>query len=196
MTTMFRAAIVLTAFASAAPARAAGWSFEVDPAASTVTFTLGATAHTVHGTFRVRSGAGTIDPATGSATGRIVVDAASGETGNSSRDRKMHEQVLQSATFPEIVLDVARFEGLDALASGHGADPLAVKLLATIELHGSKHDVTIPLQVVHGASGVEVSGTFRVPYVEWGLSDPSVFILRVNKFVDVSVKFRGSLSPR
>jgi polyisoprenoid-binding protein YceI len=63
----------------------------VDPAQSTVHWSLDSSLHTVHGTFKVKRGTVTVDPATGKAKGEIVVDAASGESGNDSRDRKMHK---------------------------------------------------------------------------------------------------------
>jgi hypothetical protein len=56
--------------------------FILDPAKSTVEFTLGASLHTVHGTFKVKSGEIHFDPAKGTASGAIVVDALSGESGN------------------------------------------------------------------------------------------------------------------
>ena len=75
---------------------------QLDPAATQVEFTLGSTMHTVHGNFRLTSGAITFDPATGKASGILVVDAASGESGNHSRDRKMTKEILEAGKFPEL----------------------------------------------------------------------------------------------
>jgi hypothetical protein len=36
---------------------------------------------------------------------------------------------------------------------------------------------------------------FAVPYVLWGLKDPSVFILNVAKEVDIYLMLEGRLSP-
>jgi hypothetical protein len=41
---------------------------------------------------------------------------------------------------------------------------------------------------------VEATTTFVVPYVEWGLHDPSMMVLRVAKTVGVTVQAKGTLS--
>src|SRR5882757_8383969 len=74
----------------------------IDPSQSKVHWTLGTTLHTVHGTFAFKSGAVHFDPGTGKATGEISVYATSGESGNDSRDKKMHKDVLESSRYPDI----------------------------------------------------------------------------------------------
>ncbi len=51
--------------------------FAVDPAQSTVHWTLGSSLHTVHGTFALKRGSLQVHPVPGKASGEIVVDAAS-----------------------------------------------------------------------------------------------------------------------
>lgn len=75
----------------------------LDPNTTKVNFMLGDVLHTVHGTFRLKSGVIQFDPATGAASGALVVDATSGDSGNKSRDKKMHRDILQSSQYPEIV---------------------------------------------------------------------------------------------
>src|SRR5436305_7709028 len=83
----------------------------VDPAQSKVRWTLDSTLHTVHGTFAVKSGAMRIDPAKGKVEGEIVIDAASGDSGNDGRDKKMHREIIESAKYKEIVFRPERVEG-------------------------------------------------------------------------------------
>src|SRR5277367_3681892 len=88
-----------------------GSTFILDPSESTIEFTLGASLHTVHGTFKLKSGEIHFDPAKGTASGAIVVDALSGETSNEGRDKKMHQEILESPKFSEIVFVPARVTG-------------------------------------------------------------------------------------
>ncbi len=67
-----------------------------DPAHASVRFTLPATLHTVHGSFKLSHGAIRFDPATGKIGGELVVDASSGASGDEGRDRRMHKDILES----------------------------------------------------------------------------------------------------
>jgi polyisoprenoid-binding protein YceI len=84
---------------------------QLDPAKTTVEFTLGDVLHTVHGTFTLRSGSIHFDLISGKAGGEVIVDATSGESGNSSRDRKMHAEILRSEKYPEITFAPAEVSG-------------------------------------------------------------------------------------
>src|SRR6516165_6189083 len=74
----------------------------LDPAQTKIEWVLGDVLHTVHGTFKMRSGAIVFDPKSGAASGTILVDARSGESGNQSRDQKMQREILESQRYPEI----------------------------------------------------------------------------------------------
>src|SRR5438045_1454217 len=78
---------------------------------SKIEWALGSTLHTVHGSFKLKSGSIQFDPASGVATGEIVVDAKSGESGNLPRDSRMHKVVLESEKYPEIRFRPDRIEG-------------------------------------------------------------------------------------
>src|SRR5215472_5806298 len=62
-------------------------ALKLDPAQTRVSITLDATLHTVHGIFKLKAGELDFDPKSGKARGSIVVDATSGNTDNSSRDK-------------------------------------------------------------------------------------------------------------
>lgn len=162
---------------------------QLDPDASKIAFTLGATLHTVEGSFNVSRGVVRFDPESGEASGEIVADVTTGDTGKQGRDEDMHEKVLESGQYPQAVLTPTRVEG-SLPESGSGE----VTLHGTLELHGSTHEVSIPTQVTVQGDRVEATGSFRVPYVDWGMKDPSTFLLRVDKHVDVTVEAVGTVA--
>ena len=164
--------------------------FDVDPGQTRVDFTVGDVLHTVHGSFKVKQGAISIDPATGKAGGVVLVDATSGESGSGARDRKMHKDILESAKYPEISIEPVRVSG-NLSSSGESK----IELQGNFKLHGSEHRVT--LMAVVQINGDEWSATMHlvVPYVSWGLKNPSTFILRVNDTVDVDISARGRIRP-
>lgn len=180
--------LILLALATAPSMAAGDRVVTIDPEASRVSFVLDATAHQVHGAFTLRSGEIRWDPETGTASGTIAVDATSAETGNARRDGKMHGEVLESETFPSIAFDVERVEG--EIVEGESSD---VRLIGTLSLHGDEHPLTLAAVVAAEGERVEATTSFEIPYVDWGLDDPSVFVLRVAKIVTVTVEIRGKI---
>lgn len=164
------------------PASAAQLDLVFDPERTTIDFTLDATMHTVHGTFHLVSGTVRYDPSTGRASGTIVIDARSGDSGNTKRDRDMHSKVLESDSYPTIVLNPERVIG-ELPSSGNGE----MKVLGSFRLGAGEHPIEIPLSVQIAGHEVEVRARFEVPYIEWGLTDPSKFVLRVAKEVLVEI---------
>ncbi|MFL6192765.1 MAG: YceI family protein [Thermoanaerobaculia bacterium] len=160
----------------------------LDPAASKVSFLLDATGHDVEGTMAVKSGRVTFDPATGQASGEISIDLKSARTGNDSRDKTMHDDVLQTGSYPTAVFRAEKVRG--ALAP---SGPSRIQLDGTLSFHGGEHKVTLPAQVEVRDGRLTGDARFEVPYVAWGLKDPSIMILRVGKKVDVTVHAVGSL---
>src|SRR4051795_11537180 len=69
---------------------------QFDPAKTTIAFTLGDILHTVHGSFRLKSGDVGYNIGSKSVSGSLIVDATSGQSGNHSRDHKMHKEILES----------------------------------------------------------------------------------------------------
>ena len=177
------AVFVAIFLADLAPLRAQQMAVTLDPASTEIHFTLGATMHTVHGVFKLTSGQIQWDPLTGRASGAIVIDATSGSTDNTSRDKNMHAQVLESARFPEIVFRPSAVKGRVAAAGASQVDVAGV-----IVLHGMNHDETLECVVQPaGAGQLEISTQLAVPFKTWGLKDPSTFLLHVADTVKVEV---------
>lgn len=181
--------LIFWAFAAAVPAPAQQFTLQLDPARTDIAFTLPATLHTVHGTFRLKSGAVRFNPETGAASGTIVVDAPSAETGNSSRDRTMHGKVLESDRYPEITFAVDRFEGRlvpegESNLQVHGA----------LTLDGSQHEMAADVSLATAGGQATVTTHFTVPYQAWGLKNPSTVFLRVSEKVNVEMHAVGNLT--
>jgi polyisoprenoid-binding protein YceI len=162
--------------------------FGIDPAQSKVHWTLGTTLHTVHGTFAFKNGTLQLDPATGKATGEIAVYATSGDSGNDSRDKKMHKDVLESGQYPDVIFRPDRVEGKIAT---HGT--FAVQVHGILILHGREHELTVPVQAELAGNHWTGSVKFNVPFIDWGLKNPSTFLLKVNHAVELELELKGSL---
>jgi polyisoprenoid-binding protein YceI len=157
-------------------------SFVIDPAQTKVEFVLGSTLHTIHGTFHLTRGDLRFDSATGKASGELAVDAGSGDSGSGARDKRMNRSILECPQFPEIVFRPDRVEGAVA-AQGKSQ----VQLHGIFVIHGEGHEMTVPLTVEAIDGQYEASATFSIPYVKWGLKNPSTLILRVNDQVDITI---------
>ena len=184
------ALIVLSALPQhAAPQPTASeFVFGIDQAQSKVHWTLGTTLHTVHGTFAFKKGTLHLDPATGKASGEIVVYATSGDSGNDSRDKKMHKEVLESGQYPEVIFRPDRVEGKVAPQG-----TFTVQLHGLFALHGSEHELTVPVQAELARDHWTGNAKFKVPFIDWGLKNPSSFLLKVNHAVEVELELKGSL---
>jgi polyisoprenoid-binding protein YceI len=191
------AALSLALFLSAAPTlprqqatpvAASEIVLTLDPAQSAVHWTVDSTLHAVHGTFAVKSGTVHFDPETGKAGGEIVVSAASGESGNGSRDERMHKEILETAKYPDVVFRPRQVEG--KVGQSGASD---VEISGVFSIHGADHDLTA---LVHAElMGDRWRGTcrFEVPYVKWGIKNPGNFLLRVKPVVNVDLEMSGEI---
>jgi polyisoprenoid-binding protein YceI len=162
----------------------------IDPAQAKIEFSLEGNFHTVHGKFALKSSTIRFDPSSGKISGAIVVDATSGDSGNSGRDKKMHREILESAKFPEIVFTPMKMTGAVA-AEGTSK----VEVSGQFRLHGQDHDVTLPIEVKADGKEVQITTHIEIPYVQWGLKNPSNFLLRVSDKVAIEIEATGRLQP-
>lgn len=154
----------------------------MEPAQTEVHYMVDSTLHTVHGTFKLKRGDIVLDPATGKASGELVVDAASGDSGSGARDHRMSSSILESGKYPEIVFRPDRVQGQVA-PSGHSD----VQLHGMFRLHGEDHELLVPVAVDADGNGYHAVAKFTVPYIKWGLKNPSTLFLRVSDTVEITV---------
>lgn len=159
----------------------------LDPAQTTIEFTLDTTLHTVHGTFKLKSGHISFDSATGRASGEVIVDATSGDSDNNSRDKKMHQEILESRKYPEIVFTPQHVKGA---VNSQGTSQVEVS--GAFRIHGQDHDITMTFSVQPPAGDkIQASTHFSVPYVQWGIKSASSFLLHASDTVEIEVHGSG-----
>ena len=166
-------------------------ALQLDPAQTSVKFTLGDVLHTVRGTFQLKRGGLQFEPSSGKISGEIVVDATSGESGSGMRDHKMHKEVLESARFPEISFRPERIEG--AVASQGKS---SVQVHGMFNIHGVVREITVPAEVEMSADRWSATVHFTVPYEKWGMKNPSTLFLRVKDSVEIDLMAAGSVAKR
>ena len=183
--------LACAAMLAACPIFAQDTVLQIEPSQTKVEFTLSDVLHTVHGSFLLKRGDLRFDAATGKASGELVVDAASGASGSDARDRSMHQNILESARYPEIVFRPDRVEGKVA---PQGASKVA--LHGMFSIHGAEHEITLPAVVEADGGQYTAAFTFAVPYVQWGMKNPSTLFLRVSDKVEITIHTvaRGPLS--
>jgi polyisoprenoid-binding protein YceI len=185
---LFILPFALLTFSLASPAVAQDAVLELDPGQTQVSFTLGDVLHTVHGTFKLKRGIVKFDPTTGHATGLVVVDATSGDSGSRARDHKMHKDVLESAQYPEVTFTPQQVKG-QILPQGD----FKVEVLGTFTMHGASHPLTLVVQAHLAREQLTADTHFSIPYVSWGLKNPSTLFLRVNDTVDIAIHAAGQI---
>ena len=170
----------------AASAELRSGTLELDPSKTQIEFRLPGTLHTTHGTFKLERGTIIGDPSTGKASGSIVVDAKSGETGMGARDNHMREGVLEAQRYPEITFDPQHFT-LKVRSGGQ----FQATMQGVLTLHGGRHDIDLMAQGQLVGDKLTATAHFSVPYVDWGLKDPSILFLTVAKQVDIDIATSG-----
>ena len=163
-------------------------ALQLDPAKTTVSFTLSDVLHTVHGTFRLKSGTIHFDPSSGAAGGDVVIDAASGDSGSHARDKKMNKDILETERYPTIEFLPKHVIGRVA---PEGSSQVQVE--GTFRLHGSDHDLTLTFPIQIAGKQLSTSTHFEVPYEAWGLKNPSTLFLRVSNKVQIDIAAFGTL---
>jgi polyisoprenoid-binding protein YceI len=159
----------------------------LDPSQSKVHYSVDSTVHTVHGTFDLKGGTVHFDPESGKAGGEIVVYATSGQSGNNSRDARMHKEILQTQKYPDAVFHPEQVEGKVVRAGS-----CEVKLHGVLLLHGTEHPMVVPVHAQLTGDHWTGTANFEVPYIQWGMKDPSNWLLKVKPVVNIELEMAGS----
>ncbi len=163
-------------------------TFVVNPDASEVKMTLKTTHELVNGTFRVQSGSIEFDRSTPKMGGSVVVLAGSGKTGNDSRDKKMKKDILKVEQHVTVSFEPKTYTG--AIASSGDS---TIQVTGIFTLLGTPHEITIPMLVRLAGASTTAKAHFVVPYVQWGLKNPSFMIWKADNDVAIDVNLVGTI---
>ena len=183
---LFALAASLVQTPALAVAQAQEFAFRFAPAQTAINFTVADTLHTIHGSFNLKSGNLEYDTKNSLVHGSLIVDATSGRSGNRTRDRQMQGEVLESTRFREIVFQPDRVDG--SLSNSGMSN---VQVHGIMSIHGSQHELTIPVRMQMFPDHWVVDSHFTVPYVRWGMKNPSRWLLRVSESVEIEIHASG-----
>ena len=102
----------------------------------------------------------------------------------------MHKNILESDKYPEITFAPDRIIG-----KLNPEGPSDVQLHGTFTIHGAAHELTMPVHAELSRDHATATATFPVPYVKWGMKNPSTLILRVKDTVQIEMKVSGHVAP-
>ena len=182
--TVFALAVIL---APVAPALQQ--TFVANPDASEVKMTLKTTHEVVNGTFHIQSGSLEFDRSAAKMSGSVVVLAGSGKTGNGSRDKKMNKDILEVEQHATVSFEPKVYAGAIA-PSGDST----IQVTGIFTLLGTPHEITIPVLVHLDGTNATAKAHFVVPYIQWGLKDPSFLFWKADKDVAIDLFLAGRLS--
>jgi polyisoprenoid-binding protein YceI len=153
---------------------------DLDTAKTKVDFVLSDVLHTVRGTFRLKDGHVVFDPSGRVITGDVIVNATSGNSGSGTRDKRMTRDILEADPYPEIRFEPKKMDG--AVSSSSASN---IEVTGTFLIHGQAHEITIPMQIETSPDDITATGKFIIPYVQWGMKNPSNFLLKVSDKVEI-----------
>jgi hypothetical protein len=164
-------------------------TFVVNPDSSQVKMTLNTTHELVNGDFHLQSGSIGFDRGTPKLSGSIVVLAGSGKTGNDSRDKKMYNNILEVSQHATVSFEPKTYTGVIA-PSGDST----IQVTGLFTLLGTPHEITVPILVHLEVANATAKAHFVVPYVQWGLKNPSFLIWKADNDVAIELNLVGAIS--
>lgn len=108
------------------------------------------------------------------ADARVLIDAASLKTGNSSRDADMHQDFLEVARFPTIEFIIT-----DLLATRPSVDGMSwdVVMQARLSVHGTTRDVQVPATVSLTAERLTARGQVHLDMRDYQIRVPRLLLV-------------------
>jgi hypothetical protein len=182
-------AVLVVAVSLAVAAQGQHQTFSIDPDSSAIKMKLNTTREVVNGAFHVRSGSIDFDRTASRFSGIILVSAGSGKTGNGSRDKRMNKDILKVTQFADVSFAPKTYTG--SLATSGDS---IIQVSGVFTLLGTPHDLSILMQIHIDGSQATAKGQFVIPYVSWGLKDPSFLSWKAENNVEIVLDLAGQIT--
>jgi hypothetical protein len=95
----------------------------------------------------------------------------------------MRANVLESARYPEIAFRPDRVDGKTGSTGDYD-----LQLYGVFTIHGGTHGMLMKVKTHIEQQELTAAISFTVPYVKWGMKDPSNFLLKVKDYVDIDIQ--------
>jgi polyisoprenoid-binding protein YceI len=165
-------------------------TLHLDPASTTIHWTLGSLLHKAHGALQLKSGEVVVNPKTALSQGEILVDATTASSEN-PYDARWQKELFNSGTYPAILFHPNKIEGLKLI---DGDQRLTAS--GTLTLRGQDHPIELPLAITIHGKDATITAHFAVPYVQWGLKQPGGIFGRYERQAFIDVSAHGQLSTQ
>ncbi len=101
----------------------------------------------------------------------------------------MNKDILKVDHFATVSFAPKSYSGTVA-ASGDST----IQVSGVFTLLGTDHELTIPMQIHIDGSKATAKGQFVVPYVRWGLKNPSFLIWKAENDVAIDLTLVGNIA--
>ncbi|MCI0409159.1 MAG: YceI family protein [Acidobacteria bacterium] len=169
--------------------------FTILPTRSTVRFDADATGHTVHGITHQVSGWVSFDPEDLSRRAEVSfkVEAATLDTGNKSRDKKMRDSHLETGRHPVIVFQSSKVKAIaPTLRAGETQE---MEVTGALSLHGTERVISFPVKAVRRGEELVVTGETSLRMTDYGIPIPAFLFMKVKDEVKVMFEVVATPSP-
>lgn len=163
--------------------------YSFSPLNSKIGFRLKATLHVVHGNATMFRGKVLIPQNRNpdELYAEISIPVKDIKTGNEKRDKKMHNFCFEMEKYPEIRFKSTGFKDLPAIPQ-KGVD-FEFTILGDLTIKDVTRSIAMPVKVISIEDSFRATGTVTLNYLkDFNIKDPSWFIVRVAKKVEVFVE--------
>lgn len=101
----------------------------------------------------------------------------------------MHKEILETQKYPDAIFRPTQIEGRVAR---EGASD--VKIHGLLLLHGGQHELVAMVHAELAGDHWKGTAKFDVPYIQWGIKDPSNWLLKVKPVVNIELDMAGGLA--